>query len=378
MLIRVLPRLGCGSGRSSAILLGALLVPAISTAQSFGALHGMVRDSIGGGVSGAQVMLEGSTTRLLTDSAGAFRFSRLPPGDVILNVRRLGYRPASSSVRVEPGTITRIEVELSHLAARLPVIEVRGRSQVYDSRLAGFNARKEKGVGHFVTRERLDALSSARFVDVLRQIPGVRMRTLRGGVATVTLRGSRCPPLVFLDGFPATAGVLDLDMIDLASVEGIEVYSGVATVPVEFMSVRGLDSCGVIAVWSRPFRSRHRRQAPVDLAELERLIVERKVFTADQVDLPAALVTGGGSPPAYPDSLWDASVAGGAIAEFVVGADGFIEPGTLRIVSATHPYFAAAVRSSLEGATFRAADLDGRRVRQVVQLPFRFERKDPR
>jgi hypothetical protein len=241
--------------------------------------------------------------------------------------------------------------------------------------LAGFKARKQKGVGHFVTRERLDAFSSARLVDVLREIPGVKMRMMRGGVSTVTLRGS-CVPLVFIDGFPAIAGAMDLDMIDLAGVEGIEVYSGVSTVPAEFTSVRGLDTCGVIAIWSRPFRSRQRRQAPIGLADLERLIVERKVYTADQVDKPAILVQDGGTPPAYPDSLWHASASGGAIAEFVVGTDGFIEAGTLRIVSATHPHFASAVRSSLEGAMFRAADLGGRAVRQMVHLPFRFERKD--
>jgi hypothetical protein len=376
MRIRILSTLRFGSGRVALILLGAILIPTGGRAQSFGELQGIVRDSLGGGVSGAQVTIEGSPTRASTDSVGAFRLSSLPAGEVLVHVRRLGYRPSSTRARVEPGTNTRIELALSPIAARLPVVEVRGKGQVYDSRLAGFNARKEKRVGHFVTRERLDAMSSARFVDVLREIPGVRMRVLAGGVTTVSLRGSRCAPLVFFDGFPATAGVVDLDMIDLASVEGIEVYSGVASVPAEFMSVRGLESCGVIAVWSRPFRNRQRRQAPVDLNDLERLIAERKVYTADQVDRPATLVAGPATSPVYPDSLWQASVSGGVVAEFVVDTDGFIESGTMRIVSATHPYFASAVRSALEGAMFRAANLAGRAVRQIVQLPFRFERKD--
>lgn len=358
------------------IVLCSIAGAQVASAQSFGGFRGIVRDSLGGGVSGVQVSIEGTTLRSVTDSAGGFRFLKVPAGEVALQARRLGYSPRVMRVRSEAGLITEVEIALSPIAQRLPLVEVKGKGQVYDSRLAGFNARKEQGVGHFVTRERLDQFSSARFVDVLREIPGVRMRTLRGGVTTVTLRGARCSPLVFLDGFPATAGVLDLDMIDLASVEGIEVYSGVATVPTEFMSVRGLDSCGVIAVWSRPFRNRQRRQAPVDLADLERLIAERKVYTADQVDQPAVLQPGTAPSPVYPDSLWQASAAGGAVAEFVVDADGHIESGTVRIVSATHPHFASAVRSALEGATFRAATLAGRAVRQMVQLPFRFERKD--
>lgn len=361
---------------TSAWLLVSSLVPCIAVGQTSGGLHGVVRDSLGGGIVGAHVSVGGSVTRISTEADGSFRFPGLPTGEVTVYIRRLGYSPDSARARIEAGSSTRIEVSLSPLAARMPVVEVRGRGQAYDSRLAGFNARRERKVGYFVTRERLDALSSARFVDVLREIPGVRMRVLRGGVTTVTMRGSRCSPLVFMDGFPATAGVMDLDMIDLAGVEGIEVYSGVATVPPEFVSVRGLESCGVIAIWSRPFRNRQRRQGPVDLADLERLIAERKVYTAAQVERPAVLTPGQEATPTYPDSLWNARVSGSAVAEFIVDAGGYIESGTVRIVSSTHPYFASAVRSSLEGATFRAAQLGGRGVRQLVQLPFRFERKD--
>ena len=361
---------------TSAWLVVSIFIPCVASGQPVGSLYGVVRDSLGGGIVGAHISVTGSAKRISTESDGAFSLPGLPTGEVTVHVRRLGYRPDSARARIEAGGSTRIELNLSPLAARMPVVEVRGRGQAYDSRLAGFNARREKKVGHFVTRARLDALSSARFVDVLREIPGVRMRVLRGGVTTVTMRGSRCSPLVFMDGFPATAGVMDLDMIDLASVEGIEVYSGVATVPAEFVSVRGLESCGVIAIWSRPFRNRQRRRGPVDLADLERLIAERKVYTAEHVDRPAVLTAGPEASPTYPDSLWNARVSGSAVAEFIVDADGYVESGTVRIVSSTHPYFASAVRSSLEGATFRAAELGGQGVRQMVQLPFRFERKD--
>lgn len=376
MLFPFRPTRNCYLRGAAAGFVGALIIPALAGGQQFGNLQGVVRDSLSGGVVGAQVSVEGSANRASTEADGTFRLSRVPAGEVVVHVRRLGYRPGTARVHVEAGRNTSVELSLAPVAARMPVVEVRGKGQVYDSRLAGFNARKEKQVGHFITRDRLDGMASARFVDVLRQVPGVRMRTLRGGVATVTLRGARCSPLVFLDGFPATAGVLDLDMIDLASVEGIEVYSGVATVPAEFSSVRGLESCGVIAVWSRPFRNRQGRQGPVDLAEIERLILEGKVYTADQVDQPAVLATGASSSPAYPDSLWNAGVSGGAVAEFIVDGGGFVESGTVRIVSATHPHFAASVRSSLEGAAFVPAKFNGQAVRQMVQLPFRFERRD--
>ena len=363
-----------GSGRIGVFLLSAVLVPGIAAAQSVGALRGVVHDSLGGVVSSAHVAIEGSKTQTLTDSTGAFRFARLPTGDALVRVRRLGYQPMSAAVKIETSRETELDLNLSPVAELLTPVEVRRRVEVYDSRLAGFNERKGKHVGHFVTREMLDRMNSPRFIDALREMPGVQMRTLRGGVITVSLRGARCAPMVYMDGFPAISGVMDLDMIDLSGVEGIEVYPGMSSIPAEFMSVAGGESCGVIAIWSRPFRPRARRQQPVSLAEVERLIAELKVYTADEVDEPAVVAVGATVSPAYPDSLWEAGVSGRVVAEFVVDNNGMIEPGTLTIASATHPYFASAVRLALDGAVFRAARLAGKSVRQLVQLPFRFQR----
>jgi outer membrane biosynthesis protein TonB len=110
---------------------------------------------------------------------------------------------------------------------------------------------------------------------------------------------------------------------------------------------------------------------------LERLVAEHTVYTADQVGAPAAWSGGGSELPVYPDSLWAARVPGRVVAEFIVGEDGKIEPGTLTIASATHPYFASAVRSALEGAVFRPAVLHGNPVRQLVELPFVFSSPVP-
>lgn len=353
-----------------ACLLGMLTLPQVVLAQEpQGSIAGIVLDSLGGPLSGALVSVQGTTIRAVTDDAGSFRLNRVRAGDLTLFVRRLGYKPESPIVRVNALGEARMEVRLAALAMRLPTVEVRRQVEVYDSRLAGFNARKEKHVGHFVTREDLDRMRSARFVDALRQIPGVQMRPLRGGGTTIALRGSRCPPLVFIDGFPADAGTMDLDMLDLASVEGIEVYSGVATVPPEFMGARGTHACGVVAVWSRATRKRRHIQDS-ESVNLEQLLASQAVYTSDQVEDAARVseVT-----PQYPDSLWRAGVSGRVVAEFIVDTSGAIEPGSLRIVSTTHPYFAGAVKAALDEGSFRSAFLRGKPVRQIVQLPFVFE-----
>jgi len=357
-------------------VLPLFLVPAVVLAQPGGSIRGVVHDSLGGVVSSAHVTIQGSTSATTSDSIGTFRLSGVPAGEAVLEVRRLGYRPAVTALNIPAGSVLDVEVKLAPVPEQLAPVEIRRRAEVYDSRLAGFNSRKSKQVGYFVTREKLDRMSSARFVDALRDMPGVSMRTLRGGVVTVSLRGARCSPMFYLDGFPATSGPMDLDMIDLSGVEGIEVYAGMTSIPAEFMGVVGGEQCGVIAVWSRPTRPR-RRITQEGQADLAKLVESGAAYTSNQVDDPAEL-TGGSAMPVYPDSLWRLRTPGRVVAEFVVDPEGLIESGSLRIVTATDPAFASAVTASLGDAKFRAALLGGKAVRQIVELPFVFspERTD--
>lgn len=354
-----------------ALCAGAVSLAAESEAQA--GVRGAVVDSLGGAIPGAQIRVQGSSASAITDETGVFRIQRIPAGAVVLNVRRLGYKPAARTLEHAGAAESVIEIRLAAVPEVLPTVEVRRRAQASDARLAGYNARREKRVGHFVTRDQIERHDSPRFADVLRGVPGLVVKPLRGsgGGRTVSIRGN-CSPLVFIDGFPAASGALDLDMIDLSTVEGIEIYSGLATVPSEFLSVQGTERCGVIAIWSRPARPRQRRLTAARTGELDRHMASKAVYTAEQVDQPAILAPGTVNPE-YPDTLWRAGVSGRVMAEFIVGADGIIEQGTFGIASTTHPYFSAAIRTALETAVFRPATLAGRRVRQLVQVPFVFD-----
>ena len=356
---------------SACVAFIVMVVPAPVSAQNAGVVRGIVHDSLGGVVSSAHLGIKGYPAATTSDSSGAFRLFGVPSGAVVLEVRRLGYRPLATAVTVPAGNELRVDVSLVPIPEQLAPVQVMRRTEVYDNRLAGFNQRKSKHVGYFVTREKLDQMNSSRFVDALREIPGVSMRTLRGGVVTVSLRGARCSPIFYMDGFPATAGAMDLDMIDLSGVEGIEVYAGMSSIPAEFMSVVGGERCGVIAVWSRPTRPRRQRVDESDAVDLEKLLASHTVYTSDQVDTPAQLGAGSAI-PVYPDSLWRAGVGGRVVAEFVVDTAGLVDPASVRIVSTTQPRFASAVASALREAVFTAAQLGGKAVSQVVLLPFLF------
>lgn len=80
----------------------------------------------------------------------------------------------------------------------------------------------------------------------------------------------------------------------------------------------------------------------------------------------------GSSAPVYPPTLLAAHVEGRVIAQFVVDAYGRPEVGTFKVLMSSNDLFSDAVRHALPGMRFVPATLGGRRVRQVVQVPFTF------
>lgn len=333
-------------------------------------VSGIVVDSLGSPIAGAQVAVDGTALHTITDAAGSFRFAEVGVGRRDLVVRRIGFRAVSVPVELGPSGATQIMVTLSVTPEVLAPVEVTEKREVYDARLYGFESRAAKRKnGHFITRDRIERSASKRLSDLLRQVPTVRIATVRGLGTMAYVRGANCPPLFYVDGSPASAGPLDLDLIDLSSVEGIEVYGGFGA-PAEFSNVKS-DRCGVIAIWSRPFRPQARPAEPAAQTSLITALLELEmVFGAEAVDSIATPIPGS-IRTVYPDSLLQAQVGGSATVRFIVDTAGLVEMPTLE-VSATHQLFANAAREALSEARFSPAVLEGRRVRQVVALPFRF------
>jgi TonB family protein len=75
---------------------------------------------------------------------------------------------------------------------------------------------------------------------------------------------------------------------------------------------------------------------------------------------------------AYPAEQRAAAVNGKVLVQFVVDTLGRLEPGSLKVIRTDHDGFAAAARNFVEAATFKPATKRGRKVRQLVQMPFAF------
>lgn len=94
-------------------------------------------------------------------------------------------------------------------------------------------------------------------------------------------------------------------------------------------------------------------------------------FRADQVEKQVSLIAGSAR-PRYPEALRMAGIEGQVIAQFVVDDDGRVEEGTIKFVRSDNPLFNDAVRSGLARMRFTPAEIAGKRVRQLVEMPFVF------
>jgi periplasmic protein TonB len=74
----------------------------------------------------------------------------------------------------------------------------------------------------------------------------------------------------------------------------------------------------------------------------------------------------------YPDMLRSANVEGEVLAQFVVDTTGRYESGTFKVLKSSHELFTAAVKSALPNMKFYPAEVGGRKVKQLVQMPFQF------
>jgi TonB family protein len=355
---------------------------AIGSAQPPGraTIAGMVTDTTGVPIVGAEIILLGTSERVSTDERGNFRIVSVPTGAASLRVRRLGFRPESVAVTVAqvpdaatPGPTLRIRM-LPAVQQLAPVVvnATRGR---YSGRLADYYERLERrSSGVFIVRSDLEAGNPRSIAQVIQRQPGLEV-VRRGSASTVRFRGRLCSPEIWLDGIATPLGAVDLETLPANTFHGIELYLGAATAPFRYYS-ESRKPCGTILLWSRDADTDPPRRAEhgiISSAELESMVTAASVFTADDVDIPVRVDPARPLAVAYPPELRAARASGVVIAEFVVDSSGSVEPGTFGVISSAEPRFTEAVRAAIEKASFIPASRQGKRVRQLVQQRVRFD-----
>jgi len=80
----------------------------------------------------------------------------------------------------------------------------------------------------------------------------------------------------------------------------------------------------------------------------------------------------GNPAPRYPDMLRSANVEGEVLAQFVVDTTGRADMSQFKVLKSTHDLFTNAVKASLPNMKFYPAEVGGKKVKQLVQMPFQF------
>jgi hypothetical protein len=217
---------------------------------------GFVSDRDNGrGVASAQVEVVGTERRVLTDANGMFVLDRLPPGETALAISHLSYATSGRLFRAQPGQAYELRAQLAPEAIALQGIEVTTRSPSWYRQMEGLQYRMSRAMGGtFVLDTQLEARGYPPVAEILRELPGVKIRKVNRFDYTVSFRLCEMPPVLYIDGIQVNqpeqgAAMPELGMVQGMDIQAIEVYRGAGTLPPEYAGPDAM--CGAIVIWTK-------------------------------------------------------------------------------------------------------------------------------
>jgi hypothetical protein len=230
------------------------------TTPATGVVVGTVTDEEGRLLSGVEVRVDGALLAL-TAPDGTFRITRIPAGPAVLDIRLMGYRSTALTLEMADDATLTVAVELATEPVPLEAVDVRVRSEM-SVELKGFYERRERGSGHYFTRDEIGRMQSRSLTDVLRRVPGVRVEPATGPMgtsyvvrmarATGITGGRPCPVMYYMNGIPFSVAhdVGINNFVRAEEIAALEVYSGSSRLPPQFHSSPQNARCGVIVIWT--------------------------------------------------------------------------------------------------------------------------------
>ena len=209
------------------VVLGAMLALSEARAQNAVVAGDVVLRDVGVPLGFVTVSLLTQDKHLLTGESGVFLLREVPPGEVRLRFRRIGFAPRDTTLTLAAGDTARIRIAMTRLAIQLPEVVVSGRctNQTPFEPKPAFMAELFDQV--LQNAQRMALLSQARpftftlkRVGVLREAgkPDVQIDTsteTRGPLPVEPYRPGRVVRPITYNGRPAT-GVFPPELPDVA------------------------------------------------------------------------------------------------------------------------------------------------------------------
>lgn len=240
-----------------------LLTSSIEGQGVAGRIAGTVRaTSDSSPLARALVTIRDTDLSARTNDSGVFVFDRLPVGPLVLDVRRLGFRAVDTTISIRGDTS--LVVWLRPVPRRLAEIDVNGKRILIPAHMREVYERADRNHGTLITAHDIERVFPQDTKAMLQGIAGIRVELKKVHfVRCSSPRGTGRGPFphsaprvhVYVNGGRHT--VLGdeyevkevLDAIHPSDIELIEIYGGVARIPVEFL----VDACAVVAIWTKAY-----------------------------------------------------------------------------------------------------------------------------
>ena len=279
-----LPKRASSSHRHSLMLFAALLAaPLVSTGALRSTLNAQaprvgaevvgrvlqVGDTIG--LPGALVEVVGQGIRSTANREGRYRLVGLLPGPQVFQVRLMGYLKKTLQVDLQEGRLDQLDISLDRFPNALTEVRIEGQLRRVPPRYEDVYRRMKVANGKFFTREDIDRFNPLDVQSLLMQAPTVRVN--RNGITFARCNGATAtggfglggsPGVqIWIDGFRTTGRLKFfgedeviaaeqrevLRQVIPSQIQAIEIYSGVARIPGEFLD----NACAVIAIWTKSY-----------------------------------------------------------------------------------------------------------------------------
>jgi outer membrane cobalamin receptor len=208
-----------------------------------------------------------TSAAVVTRADGQFTLRGVAPGAVVVEARAIGFRPVRARVAATAGRATPVLLTLGADATVLAATRVVAARR--SAMLAGFDARRTRGAGRFVTRAQIEQWRPTSTLEAVAMVPGVRLVPGGGSgnqwgptqisiprALTGPLTNASCRAAVYVDGvrWSTEVGQPLESVIRPTDIYGIEVHSTLAGIPAEYSPMDA--GCGVVLIWTRRGRDR--------------------------------------------------------------------------------------------------------------------------
>jgi len=197
-----------------------------TSSAASGRLSGVVKDSAGAVLPGAQIVLQPTGTTVASDAQGGFLIANVKPGAYTVTVSYVGFKTSESQIAITSGQTASLDISLN-VSATSQQVEVTANMEGDAAEVN--EQRTSENILNVESDAQIQSLPNANIADALGRMPGVSLQRNEGEGQYVQIRGTE-PRLsnttidgVIVPGPDPQVRQVDLDTIPADLVGGVTI-----------------------------------------------------------------------------------------------------------------------------------------------------------